>query len=266
MKKEVSLTDIAGIWKRDYIRTPDHFDDTTLVYWFQSGLHHVDIRIPIDFYHPVSTLGLTAYSQFSYDQLLALMSAEGFAGTTQVIDNVCTWTRKINFRGRLQGLDTGLLEQTPEGLIENGIYEAYSELWNFNGSNSHLDSNVKVPEGIVMESDDGQQSLYLVYTDTHFALGRGRLADLNNACNTTERIQQALEQNNRNAVAELLDMEFCMGAIDQRGGVITESTNPLRVGALAFELNQLNSPIHSFNVITLDFYGVESTLIFSAVK
>lgn len=265
MKKEVSPTDITGIWKRDYIRAPDHFDDTTLVYWFQSDLYHVDIRIPKNFDLPVTTLGLSAYSQFSNDQLLALMSAEGFAGTTHIIDNVCTWTRKINFRGKLQGVDTGLLEQTPEGLIENGIHEAYSELWNLNGPNSRLGSNVKVPKGIVMESDDVQQSLYLVYTDTHFALGRARQADLNKAFNSTERLQQALAQNNSTAVAELLDMEFCMGTIDQRGGVITDSTNPLRTGALAFEYNQLTSPMHSLFVSTLDFYGVKSMLRFSSV-
>lgn len=266
MKNRISLGDIAGVWKRDYIRAANHYDDTTLVYWFQSDLYHVDIRIPDNFYHSVNSLGLTAYSQFSDNQLLALMSAEGFAGTTQVVNNVCTWTRNINYRGKLQGLDTGLLEQTPEGLIETGIHEAYSELWNLNGYDSPVGSDKQVPNGILMETEDGQQRLFLVYTETQFALGRGRPSDLDNACNSVERLQQALEQNNQNAVAELLDMEFCMGTIDQRGGVITDSTNPLRVGALAFEYDQLKSPISLFNVSTLDFIGVESVLTFNTVK
>ena len=266
MKNKISLTDITGIWKRDYIRAANHFDDTTLVYWFQSDFYHVDIRIPDNFYHSVNSLGLTAYSQFSDDQLLGLMSAEGFAGTTHVVNNVCTWTRNINYRGKLQGLDAGLLEKTAEGLVETGIHEAYSELWNLNGYDSPLGSDEQVPNGILMEAEYGQQRLFLVYTDTRFALGRGRPSDLDNACTSVERLQQALEQNNKYAVAEVLDMEFCLGTIDQCGGVITDSTNPLRVGALAFEYDQLKSPKGLFNVSTLNFIGIESMLTFSVVK
>ncbi|MFK7993399.1 MAG: hypothetical protein AB8B87_04625 [Granulosicoccus sp.] len=152
------------------------------------------MRIPQDFGKGSAWTELTSYSQLDDEQLRSVTDAEGFAGTTEVENSICTWTRQINYRGRLQGLDTGLLEQTPAGLLESGIHDDYSELWQPHYSSSQPFSDLQLPGGQMMESVDAEQYLFIVHTDTRFALGRARLADLDCSKTLAQRLETAIAE------------------------------------------------------------------------
>ncbi|MFK7993400.1 MAG: hypothetical protein AB8B87_04630 [Granulosicoccus sp.] len=60
----------------------------------------------------------------------------------------------------------------------------------------------------------------------------------------------------------LLDMEFCAGTIDDRGGVIDVFTNPFRKDTIAFAARTDLSSGQALELNCLDFYGNESQLVF----
>lgn len=259
---QVTLADVQGVWKRSYLKAPGQHDTDTLVFWFQAGRVHVDLRLPAN-YQAISDSSLTGclcLADLEADQLRALTLAEGFAGITGIVDNTCVWTRLINYRGCLNGEDTGVLKFVEQGLLETGIHDDYSELW------TRVDPDVSGGAPLsnnswIMTSQDGSQSLMLVCVGGHFALARGRSADLNLPQNLQARMDVALSSDDQDSLSALLDMEFCVGRIVQGQGVIEHSTNPFRSGTLAF--TDIGSVLSGsrLQVNTVDFYGKVSSVI-----
>ncbi|MEL6523248.1 MAG: hypothetical protein AAFQ66_19905 [Pseudomonadota bacterium] len=119
--------EVQGHWQRIWIKAPGLHDDTTRVHWLQAGNHFADIRIPAE--RP--SLGdAQCLAELPNTALADLLVAEGFAGTIQVDQGVCTWHRAINWHGCPDDVDAGRLSFDGSGdLIEDGVHADYRELW-----------------------------------------------------------------------------------------------------------------------------------------
>ena len=217
------LQDIQGLWRRLWLRTPGFVDETTEVYWLQAGPLHVDLRLPPE---PPEVRGAAALSDLPPRLLRQLARAEGFAGATNVERGVCTWTRRVNWRGPLDGPDVGALFFENGELMERGVFADYAELW----------THIPLPgllESRQLRRADGQAAVLARAGDV-FMLGRGAPDQLAAAGPLAERLELALAHRHRGALSRLFDQEFCHGRLTPEGGRILRSTNPLREGDLAF--------------------------------
>jgi hypothetical protein len=123
----IAQGDLQSHWKRIWLRAPGVNDETTRVHWMQCGALYADLRIPV--MRP-SLSGAGCLADLDAPALLALMAAEGFAGTITVESGICTWARHINWHGAPDGVDAGLMSFHASGdLIEDGVHADYSELW-----------------------------------------------------------------------------------------------------------------------------------------
>ena len=152
---------LQGHWRRNWLRAPGVEDSTTSVHWVQSGKCCADIRVPL--LRP----GLDAGSLSAMDpaDLAVLLSAEGFAGHTTLIGDICTWTRSWNWRGFPCPVDAGRLWLDPAGhLIEDGVHSDYREEWQ------------AAPGGTwtAMSAASADAKGLLIANDTHFLLGLGQ--------------------------------------------------------------------------------------------
>ena len=243
----VTLADTGGLWCRRWLRTPDSEDDSTCVLWMQGEQLHVDMRLPaaaLEFRQAPSLSALNA------NQLRLLARAEGFAGKTTVKDSVYTWTRHINLRGPLKGIDTGRLQQRPDGLLETGIHAQYQELW------QQVDS--AVPQARMMTNSRGQ-TLVILWTATRFAMGCGWHERTIHTRSLPEHVDYALSCCNSSALARAFDQEFCFGRIEDAQGIIECSTHPMRCGTRAFDATPLFSNARRIEVLNTDFFGQTSS-------
>lgn len=161
----IGLADVQGLWRRLSIVTPDFEDRETVVYWCQANEHHVDLRVPPGLHAPPDPAVHAA--------------CEGFAGTTEVDDGVCTWTRAINLQGPVAGPDVGRLHWRGSHLIETGVHAEYEEVWErvaSGGVSSHVER-------------DGPFLTVETRCGDHRAHGRGRPADLGLARTLAERVR-----------------------------------------------------------------------------
>lgn len=218
---------LFGLWRRLWLRAPGIEDRTTRVLWFQGPEVFVDLRIPADL--PDFT-GLTALADLDAATLTAVSRAEGFAGTTRVVADICTWTRTINAQGPESAADVGALSLTPEGLLETGIHADYSELWHHD-----LDDP---PRTRALVDAEGRRA-FLVWTATHFSLARGRPSAMTGRP-LSEVLADALAGTDRALLFELFDMEFSHGRLDDGDPRITLSTDPARNGDTPFEIGALD--------------------------
>lgn len=242
----IELADTRGLWRRQWLRTADSEDNSTCVLWMQGEQLHVDMRLPAA---AMAFSQAPSLSALDGDQLRLLASAEGFAGTTSVVGSVCTWTRQINLQGPLKGIDTGLLRNTPEGLLESGIHDEYEELWQC--------VDTAVPQARVMSNTHGQ-SLMILWTATRFAMGRGWPERTTHTRSLPEHVDYALNCDNPSCLARAFDQEFCVGHIKEDQGIIEYSTQPMRSGALAFDATPLFSRAGHLTIMTSDFFGQTS--------
>lgn len=220
---EPRLEDVQGLWRRLWLRAPGREDATTEVHWIQAGRLHVDLRLPADI---PDVRGAKALADLPPRVLRALARAEGFAGATAVERGVCTWTRRVNWRGPLDGPDVGALFFEDGDLVERGVFADYAELWRRLPCDGPLVARQ-------LRRADGQAAV-LARAGDRFMLGRGAPEALAAPGALAERLDLALAHRHRGALRRLFDQEYCLGRVTERGGVIERSTNPLRVGALAF--------------------------------
>ncbi|MEM1314981.1 MAG: hypothetical protein AAGI51_10530, partial [Pseudomonadota bacterium] len=146
------------------------------------------------------------------------------AGETGLKQNVCTWTRRINWRGPVDGPDAGTLEETAEGLVETGVFAEYDELWTL---------ETPGPAQARRLSGPGGRLAVVVRAGDRFALGRGAPEAMAGPP-LAERLETALAARHRGALERLFDMEFCWGRLAEAGPVIARSTLPGRAGDLAW--------------------------------
>ncbi len=62
-KHRLEITDTGGLWRRNWLHTPESEDDSTCVQWMQGEQLHVDMRLPaaaMEFRHAPSLSALNA--------------------------------------------------------------------------------------------------------------------------------------------------------------------------------------------------------------
>jgi hypothetical protein len=123
----------------------------------------------------------------------------------------------------------GRLALTPEGLVETGVHAAYAERWAM--------ADPAPCRGLALT--EGDRPAVVVWSETAFALGRGRPADGEGAP-LGARVAAALAAGDRAALANALDAEFSDGVIEDGAARVLRSTLPSRVGAVAFAAASLD--------------------------
>ncbi|SFI48111.1 hypothetical protein [Albimonas pacifica] len=243
---EPTLEAVQGLWRRAWLRAPGHEDATTEVHWIQAGRLHVDLRLPEGL---PDVRGAKALADLPPRVLRALARAEGFAGATAVERGVCTWTRRVNWRGPLDGPDVGALFFENGALIERGVFADYAELWRREPTEAPLAARQ-------LRRADGQAAV-LARAGDRFLLGRGAPEALAAPAPLPERLERALAHRHRGALRRLFDQEFCRGRLTPEGGIIERSTNPLREGALAFPADAFEA--ETVSLTAQDFDGATET-------
>jgi len=207
--------DIQGHWARRWLRAPGFEDATTRVHWMQAGGVYADVRVPLE--RP--DLGQArCLAEMSTAALAELLSAEGFAGTTEVADSVCTWTRHINWHGATEDVDAGRLSFDAAGdLIEDGVHADYAELWTRPAQSPC--------EGVQLSGSD--MTAYLVSVGDQFVFGLGTP----NAP-PTDALQNALAAGERPdaALADVFDRVHIYGRWQGAHGIAELATNPFLEG------------------------------------
>ncbi|SDW78785.1 hypothetical protein SAMN05444336_102349 [Albimonas donghaensis] len=242
------LIDVQGLWRRQWLRTAGEEDATTEVWWIQAGPLHVDLRLPADLpRRETGRPGVRGLADLPAADLRRLARAEGFAGITTVERGVCTWTRRVNWRGPLDGPDVGALFFEGDALIERGVFADYAELWRREAPGARPPLRA-----MQLRRADGQAAV-LAQAGEIFMLGRGAPGALAANAPLADRLDRALDQRHRGALRRLFDQEFCIGRITPAGGVIARSTNPLRVGARAFDADVFEAD--AVRLTAMDFEG-----------
>ncbi|MEO0766290.1 MAG: hypothetical protein AAFY75_09735 [Pseudomonadota bacterium] len=197
----ITMDDLQGHWRRDWIKAPGFEDHSTAVHWLQAGDLYADIRIPAE--RP----DLCAYSCLAdvpQDMFAPLLNSEGFAGTIEVSNNRCIWRREINWQGVPEMDDIGLMSFTEQGLIEDGVLADYRELWQAEPTAPLRGHRIAF----------GEMSGILVENDAEFLVGLGRPP----APASGRRAQFA--------------STYVLGHWDGADGVATLSTNPFCEGQI----------------------------------
>ncbi len=210
---------LQGHWRRDWIRAPGLEDTTTRVHWLQAGALYADIRVPLD--RP-DLAGATCLADLPAAALLALMRAEGFAGTISVEDGVCTWARAINWHGTPQAVDAGRMSFDADGtLVEDGVHARYRELWR------HVPGQALSATRIAA----GDLAGVLVRTEDIFLLALG-----DPAAPPTAPLADALAHGERPAsLARHFATGYALGHWEGALGVADLSTNPFEEGTPVLE-------------------------------
>ncbi|MCK1784002.1 MULTISPECIES: hypothetical protein [Pseudomonas] len=114
-----------GVWKRSLIQyRSGRSDSETAVYWLQTPRLFADLRIPS------ISLPSLALEDLSHSQQLALCEQQGFAGVTQVDEDICQWHRKLDYQPVNDEEDIGRMHfETSERLVETALDESYYEIW-----------------------------------------------------------------------------------------------------------------------------------------
>ncbi|MFK7995803.1 MAG: hypothetical protein AB8B87_16830 [Granulosicoccus sp.] len=205
---------LQGLWRRDWLRTDDYEDNTTRVYWAQCGNLFVDVRIPLK---RADVKNKNCLAQLDTNSLEILMRSEGFAGTTTLADDICTWHRQINWQGKTDSIDAGHLwfDQLAEVLIEDGVHAHYREQWR----------KVSTPEFSAQTFQVEEMSGILLSSSAMFVLGIGN-KNISGPATNKEQINPVLPTEASTHFAS----EYCIGLWDGDLGVVELSTNPFREG------------------------------------
>ena len=207
----MTIDDLEGLWRRDWLHADNSIDDTTRVFWAQAGNIFVDIRIPM---HRPCISSYRCLAELDTDALLQLTQAEGFAGHISLVNDECTWHRDINWHGQSDQIDAGKLwfNESANILMEDGIYADYQEKWR--RQPQHKFEVLKLHQS-------GIKGLLLV-SDSLFILSVGTV----NAPSTAS-LKASLRKGAVPASVQLLfSSQYCFGRWDGNNGVAELSTNP----------------------------------------
>lgn len=233
---------LEGHWRRNWIKAPGFYDDTTRVDWLQAPDGYVDMRIPCDL--PDLT-GVRALSELDNRTLASLLRSEGFAGTINVVDAVCTWDRAINWHGTPQGADVGAMSWDADGhLIETGVYVDYAEEW----------AGLDMPPLRYRRLVSGGRQMHVCWSARCFLFGIGTpnapaTAPLIAALQAGQRPVAQLEQH-------FLGL-FAMGEWEGDNGIIRSATSPTMVGQPFPGPDRLAKGV--FSTARSDFHGAPLT-------
>lgn len=224
----VSLTSLAGTWRRRWIRRQGGRPDASAhVWWVQAARQYGDLRIPRG--RP-SFAGVRSLAQCSEEQLEWLATQEGFAGELSEAGGVFHWWREVDFQPFNGRRDVGRLAyENPEQtvMVETGAEAPYTELW---------EREAARPRGtwpeVVRRVDWPGGHGWFVGVGEEFILAVDRRPKLPPAESLGELIAGA----NFRDPARWLNAEISYGKRDRdegRNGTILHSTLPWREGELA---------------------------------
>ncbi len=226
---------MQGIWSRLYLSTALEHDTTTRVLWLQAGDTHVDLRLS----SKCQAMPAVPLQNQGDDALMEIAQQTAFAGSTHIKNNICTWTRKINYQGPQGQPDVGKLEWQDDILIEKGVHEDYEEGWQCDVTGS--------VEALCLTNDSGQLVFFCTVAD-HFAIARAHPGNMQSPDTLVEQVAQALSVHDESSLERLFDQEFSFGKLEHGHAVIQASSVPSRVGALAC---RLDSPLAGLSRIDL---------------
>ena len=148
----ITLANLQGHWRRDWIRAPGLSDTTTHVHWLQAGALFADLRVPAD----LPVLEGHCLADLDAAALQSLMRIEGFAGEITVANSQCTWHRAINWQGALARPDVGAMWFDGDVLIEDGVHADYREAWLAQPTGPLRGHRIEWDDmtGVLVESDD----------------------------------------------------------------------------------------------------------------
>ncbi len=194
-----------GVWQRTLLTTTGGVhDSSTQVYWLQTERLFADLRIP----QPAPSSETERVLQ------------AGFAGVTEVNDDLCQWHRAIDFQPPSGREDIGRMRfESSERVLEDGLDGSYHEVW------ERLPESLGRNWGTWLSSDDGRQGCLLLAGDC-FLFAAGRATALPAAPSLAALLAGGAE------AGTLLDFELsfgrhCQGTQPWR---IALSTLPERVG------------------------------------
>ncbi|MEL6573217.1 MAG: hypothetical protein AAFQ64_16260 [Pseudomonadota bacterium] len=221
----ITTDDLQGHWRRRWIKALGFEDTTTRVHWLQAGDHYVDLRIPQDQPRPD---GARCLADLSDRALAQLGQAEGFAGSIDVVENVCTWQREINWQGPPDGNDIGKLWRHESGdLMEDGVEADYQEAWE------------KIPT-------DGLTAYPIVMRDAFGAVISGAETFLVGLGPKPPKKPATLP--------EMFESVFALGTWADGRGAITLCTDPFCIGGI------LTCRSGGFDLNIQDFHGAPVTM------
>ena len=142
-----------GVWQRTLLTTTGGVhDSSTHVYWLQTERLFADLRIPQPAPRSEAERVLQA----------------GFAGVTEVNDDLCQWHRAIDFQPPSGREDIGRMRfESSERVLEDGLDGSYHEVW------ERLPESIGRNRGVWLSAADGRQGCLLLAGDCFlFAAGR----------------------------------------------------------------------------------------------
>lgn len=243
----ISLADLQGHWRRNWLRAPGTEDLTTRVHWLQAGQWCADIRVPL------SRPGLEAggsLSDMAPSDLAILLSAEGFAGRVTLDGDLCTWHREWNWRGFPTPVDAGILRFDSFGrLVEDGAHSDYREEWQC------VLTGPWIAEAVEADGADG----LLLSHDAGFVLALGQ-----RGAPSWPGLPEALRDGSASAeeVSDAFASVYVLGHWSGEEGIADLSTQPFCEGHAV-----LSRRGDSAQLVLPDFHGrmVEQTLRLSEI-
>ncbi|MFK7892251.1 MAG: hypothetical protein AB8B63_15645 [Granulosicoccus sp.] len=218
----MNLSQLQGLWYRDWLHAENHEDNTSCVYWAQAGDLFVDVRVPNDL---PDLDGHDCLATLSAQTLTRLLSAEGFAGTVSLSDDICTWNREINWHGQTEEIDAGKLSFSANDsvLLETGIHASYAEQWSRVPGEAFTAHRVSV--------DDMSGILINSASRFFFAIGIPGQSGLTD-------IQRCLENGVvSDECRQLFLSEYSTGHWHENAGVADSSTQPFQTGKTILHSN-----------------------------
>ena len=214
-----------GVWKRSLLTTGSgHQDTTTLVYWLQTESLFADLRIPL----PLPAEGCNHLQDCNAETLLQLAQQQGFAGVTNVSEDICTWHRELDFQPKSGPPDIGkmvfvtsdfLTEDDPSG--ENNYHEDWQRVEGSQGA---------VWAYRLQAADQPERKGLLLGAGDFFFFAADRCVPLPPVGDLASQLQQAPSLDKQRA---LLGMELSFGRLQNSNEnvswTITHSTLPGRV-------------------------------------
>lgn len=222
-----------GVWKRSLLTTDSgHRDVTTLVLWLQTQTLFADLRIPV----PLPAEGCKSLQECSENHLLHLAQQQGFAGTTEVSEDICTWHRELDYQPKCGPPDVGRMtfvthnfvtEDDPTG--ENKYHEDWQRLEGSTGG--HWGYRLQA-------ADQSRRKGFLLGAGDFFFFAADREVDLPPNNDLQSHVKSATSAKLRQ---DLVGLELSFGSIRKQGQngawTIAHSTLPGRVGAALLPSN-----------------------------
>ncbi|MFC3608225.1 hypothetical protein [Stutzerimonas tarimensis] len=216
-----------GVWQRRLLTTAKGArDDRSTVFWLQTPLLHGDLRLPALAYPEVASL-----EECSSEQMLLLSEQSGFAGLTQVEDDLCYWHRLIDYQPVGGTADIGEMRfDGADRLIETALDGSYQETW------ERLPHSLGINWGQWLRpADESARNACLLVAGDCFLFAAGRPVGLRRGGQLREHIAAASPARQ----LALMAFELSFGRIAGAGEPwqITHSSLPGRAGQALLPAN-----------------------------